>query len=101
VDGQLPADAMRACLDAPQPGSTVCLFAATQLHLPKAGPVKLKFIGPADAPIWINGKPAKSAAEIEVDLPAGPATFVVRLDPKRLPDSLGLEASEGTFLANF
>jgi putative heme-binding domain-containing protein len=99
VDGRLSAETIR---EAATPGKylgLVGLYAATQLQLPKESSVKFTLTGGADA-IWIDGKAQKPGTVVNADLPAGNHTIVLRLDPKKLPDTLRVEASEGMFLVN-
>jgi hypothetical protein len=99
VDGRLPADALReGAVVANRYVGVVALYAAARLEVAKAGPVKLKIAGGDGASVWFNGKPASGGGEIATDLPAGAHTVVLRLDPKKLPEALRLEASEGTFI---
>jgi hypothetical protein len=70
------------------------------LQLPDAGKVSLKFNGPADAAIWVDGKPVKSAPDLPLELSSGTHVITIRLDPKKLPEGLRLESSAGTFLVN-
>ena len=100
VDGRLPADSMLEGTTVGKYLGVVGLYAAAQLQVTKAGPVRLKLSGPDAAPVWIDGKPAKPGAEITAELSTGSHTIVVRLDQKKLPPHLRLEASEGTFVAN-
>lgn len=100
VDGRVGADAIR---EAATPGKylgLVGLYAATQLQVPKSGRVTLKFDGLTDAAVWVDGKPLQSGAELALELTSGTHIITVRLDPKRLPECLRLESSDGTFLVN-
>jgi len=99
VDGRLPANAIRETATPGKYLGLVGLYTAAQLQLPKDANVKLKFTGSTEA-IWIDGKAQKPGAELSADLGAGTHTIVVRLDPKKLPESLRLESSEGIFLVN-
>ena len=67
---------------------------------PQDGPVRLQFSGDPFLNIWIDGAPARAGNAITAELAAGKHTFVVKLDPKRLPDQLRLQASQATFLTN-
>ncbi len=77
----------------------VGLYAAAQLQIAQAGAVQLQFSHVPDA-VWIDGKPLSGGARIPAELTAGTHTVVLRLDPKKLPVDLRLEATVGTFLAN-
>jgi putative heme-binding domain-containing protein len=100
VDGRVGADAIR---EAATPGKylgLVGLYAATQLQVPNPGSVTLKWDGPADAAIWVNGKPVKSGPELSLELAGGTHIITIRLDPKKLPEHLRLKSSHGTFFVN-
>ena len=101
VDGRLTADDVREGVNvsAYQWHGVTALYAAATLNVTKAGPVKLKLASAPDA-LWLDGKIQAAAAEITADLSAGAHTLIVRLDPKKLPDALRLETSEGTFGGN-
>lgn len=100
VDGHLPANRIT---EGAVPGKylgLIGLYAAAQLQIANSGPVTLRFTGAAGATIWIDGKPQESRAELRVELASGIHPIVVRLDPKKLPSSLRLDSSEGTFITN-
>jgi putative heme-binding domain-containing protein len=98
VDGHVPAEALReGAVVANKYAGIVAVYAAARLELAKAGPVRLKLAGADGAGVWIDGKAASGTGEIAADLGAGAHTVVLRLDPKKLPDALRLETSEGTF----
>ncbi|HXJ71260.1 MAG TPA: hypothetical protein VNM37_00360, partial [Candidatus Dormibacteraeota bacterium] len=97
VDGRLPAERI---IEGAVPGKylgLVGLYAAARLQMPQAGPVMLKF---DEAPLgaWVDGKSFTPSSTTE--LGTGTHTVVVRLDPKKLPKSLRLESSVGTFLSD-
>ena len=97
VDGRLPAERI---IEGAVPGKylgLVGLYAAARLQMPQAGPVMLKF---DEAPLgaWVDGKSFTPSGTTE--LGTGTHTVVVRLDPKKLPKSLRLESSVGTFLSD-
>jgi putative heme-binding domain-containing protein len=99
VDGRLPAAAIR---EAATPGKylgLVGLYAATQLQAATDGPIKLQLASTPEA-LWIDGKAQTPSAELSANLSSGPHSIVLRLDPKKLPDALRLEASAGTFITN-
>ena len=100
VDGHLPAGRI---MEGAVPGKylgLIGLYAATQLQIANAGPVILKLTGASGATIWIDGKPQEARNELRVELNSGTHPIVVRLDPKKLPGSLRLDSSEGTFITN-
>ncbi|HKS37374.1 MAG TPA: HEAT repeat domain-containing protein, partial [Verrucomicrobiae bacterium] len=78
---------------------TLDVFAATEIQVAKAGPVKLK-LDAAAGEIWIDGRKVGGAGESKVDLPAGTHRVLVRLDPKSVPDYVRLESPDATFVLN-
>jgi putative membrane-bound dehydrogenase-like protein len=98
VDGQLPAARI---LDGGAPGrylGLIGLYAGARMQLAQEGKVDLKFSG-APVAVWVDGKALAASASVSAEMAAGMHSVVVRLDPKKLPPSLRLEASAGTFLA--
>lgn len=100
VDGRLVGEQLEDRFNLAKHVGVVGVYAAAQLEMAKAGPVRLKFSGVTNATVWIDGQPVKPGSELSSDLTPGTHTIVVRLDPKRLPENLRLESSEGTFLVN-
>jgi putative heme-binding domain-containing protein len=99
VDGRVPANVLReGAVVANKYIGVVALYAVAQFEMARATSVKLRLTGGDDASLWIDGKPVPANAELTVNLGAGSHTVAVRLDPKKLPDFLKLEASEGTFV---
>src|SRR5262249_13188659 len=78
---------------------TLDVFAATELQVAKAGPVKLNLDASAGQ-VWVDGKEIGGTGESTTQLSAGTHRVVVRLDPKKIPDSFSLKTSEGAFLTN-
>jgi hypothetical protein len=78
---------------------TLEVFAATELQTPKAGSVKLNLDSTAGE-IWVDGRKIGGTGESSTELTAGTHRVVVRIDPKKIPDSISLRASDGAFLAN-
>jgi putative heme-binding domain-containing protein len=97
VNGSLPAYRIRETVLPNNPKGLVGLFAATQLQLSKDSQITLGLQSEPNA-IWINGKSHTPATALTLPLVAGTNTIVLRLDPQKLPPSLRLEASMGTFL---
>jgi len=78
---------------------TLDVFAATEIQVAKAGPVKLK-LDAAAGEVWIDGQKVGGAGESRVELKAGTHRVLVRLDPKSVPDYVRLESSDATFVLN-
>ncbi len=98
VDGRLQKEELVAALKSAANRSPLAVFAAAQLQLPARGGVQLQLTCASNSPMWIDGKPAKLDAKTE--LSAGPHTIIVKLDSQKLPESLRLESSDGTFVVN-
>ena len=79
-------------------GKDTVVWAASRFVTSKAGPVRLQISGPASPKVWIDGKSAGGTSEITTDLPAGPHTFFIKLNPSDLTQRLKLESSDATFL---
>jgi len=78
---------------------TLDIFAATELETAKAGPVKLN-LDAAASEVWIDGKKIGGTGESVAELSAGTHRVLVRIDPKKIPESISLRSSDGTFLVN-
>jgi putative membrane-bound dehydrogenase-like protein len=102
VNGSLPLAAIHEALppnDYQRHGITA-LYAGTQLQVAKAGTVGFKLTGASNPSVWIDGKAQSPTAEFNAALTSGTHTIVVRLDPKKLPEAIRLESSDGTFVTN-
>jgi putative heme-binding domain-containing protein len=78
---------------------TLAVFAATELQTAKAGPVKLKLEATAGE-VWIDGQKIGATGDSTANLTAGTHRVLVRLDPKQVPESIRLTASDATFVLN-
>jgi hypothetical protein len=78
---------------------TLDIFAATQLQTAKAGPVKLK-LKAAAGEAWIDSRKIGGTGESVAELSAGTHRVLVRMDPKKIPESISLKSSDGAFSAN-
>jgi putative heme-binding domain-containing protein len=102
VNGTLPVAAIHEVLppnDYQRHGITA-LYAGTQLQVTKAGTISFKLAGALNPSVWIDGNAQSPATEFNAALPSGTHTIVVRLDPKKLPEAIRLESSDGTFVTN-
>jgi len=79
-------------------GKDTVVWAASRFVTSKAGPVRLQLSGPASPKVWIDGQPAGGNSAITMDLPAGPHTFFIKLNPSDLTQRLKLESNDATFL---
>ena len=78
---------------------TLDIYAATELLTVEAGPVKLNLDATAGE-VWIDSRKIGGAGESVAELSSGTHRVLVRIDLKKIPDSIRLKSSEGTFLAN-
>jgi hypothetical protein len=102
VNGAIPPLAIQEALppnDYQRHGITA-LYLAAQLQTPTDGLVKFKLEGNPVAAVWIDGKAQPAGIEFGAGLTAGTHTIVVRVDPKKLPETLRLVSSTGTFATN-
>jgi hypothetical protein len=81
------------------PGESRGFFAATQFQAAKDGPAQLDLSGEAKA-VWVNGRPVKPGASLNVELNSGVNTLVLQLDGAKLPDAVKLSSSDVSFLTN-
>ena len=79
-------------------GKDTVIWAASRFSTSKAGPVRLQISGPASPKAWVDGKAVGGNSEVTVDLPAGPHTFYIKLNPSDLTQRLKLESNDATFL---
>jgi putative heme-binding domain-containing protein len=99
VDGKVTPEIVREVVTVGKYLGLTGLYVSARLQVAKAGPVTLRLSGGAEAG-WIDGKGVKAGPTTEANLEAGNHTIVFRLDPKKLPEALRLEASDGTFLTD-
>jgi putative heme-binding domain-containing protein len=97
VDGKVTPEIVRDVVTVGKYLGLTGLYVATRLQVAQDGQVTLQLNGKAEAG-WMDGKALKLAPTMPVDLAAGNHTIVFRLDPKKLPETLRLESSGGTFL---
>jgi putative heme-binding domain-containing protein len=97
VDGSLLKADLRAALKADKLRDPQAIYAAAQLEVAKEEAVNVTFTGADGAAEWIDGKPLNGGS---AQLAAGSHIIIVKLDAKKLPESLRLQTSDGTFLVN-
>jgi hypothetical protein len=100
VDGRLSKDALQSSLEAQASRHPSALYAAVQFEVPKAGNVQLRLSEARCFGAWIDSNPVSPAGVISAELSSGTHTFVIKLDPARLPDFVRLETADATFLTN-
>jgi hypothetical protein len=76
---------------------TLAIYAATEINLAQAGPVKFQ-LEAAGAELWVDGKKIGAGGESKTDLAAGKHRVLVKLDPQKMPDALRLRADAGFLL---
>ena len=99
VDGRLAKNDLTAVLDEVKHRDPPALYAAAQFEVARAGTVSLKLDGPATTLVWVDGKAIAGQHEFRPELQSGKHTAIVKLDAKKLPESLKLESDDVTFLA--
>jgi len=76
------------------------VFAGTQFQVTKAGPVHLKLSEISGVIVWIDGETVAAKSPISKELSAGTHKIVLKLDSRKIPESIRLETADGIFLAN-
>lgn len=103
VDGRLKQETMREALQLKninQVTSLIGLFTAAQLQVARKGSVTLSFSAPKDTLLWVDGKPVEFGRQRQVELDVGVHDVVLKLNPRKLPESIRVECDEGIFLVN-
>jgi hypothetical protein len=98
VDGSLMNQDLTASLEGLERREPQGIYAATRFEVSKAGAVPLELAGADGAPVWIDGKPVVHNTAMAPEVAAGPHTFVVKLDARKLPAAIRLGSSEATFV---
>jgi putative heme-binding domain-containing protein len=99
VDGKLTPEMLREVVSVGKYLGLTGIYVGARLQLTKDSPVTFRLIGDPEA-VWIDGKPVKGGLAMPVELTAGAHAVVLRLDPRKLPEAVRLESSEGTFLTD-
>jgi len=99
VDGRLLKQEFSGSLEGMEKRQPQAIYAAAEFQVAKAGPVELKLSGADGALAWVDAKPTKFNSEVKTELPSGKHRVVVKLETKRLPESIRLESADATFLA--
>jgi putative heme-binding domain-containing protein len=98
VQGQLTADLLEEATRAQAWTSKVETVLATEMETAAPGPVTFRVI-PTAAALWVEGRPVTLSDRGPImDLAAGRHRVVIRLEPRRIPESLRLEATGASFL---
>jgi putative heme-binding domain-containing protein len=100
VDGRLSKSDLSAALEGPEHRDTQAVYAAARFQVGKAGTVSFKISGAEGASAWVDGRQVQGAAELKTELPAGPHTFLLKLEARKLPEAIRLESPDATFLMN-
>ena len=75
------------------------VVAAADLQLAQAGQVKFNLDASAGE-LWIDSQRVSGPGEATTELSAGTHRVLIRIDPKKIPETISLKVSDGTFLAN-
>ncbi|MGI8966939.1 MAG: HEAT repeat domain-containing protein, partial [Limisphaerales bacterium] len=75
------------------------IYLMTKLQLANAQKIKFNLQPSDQSQLWIDGQSGKMTSDSESDLTKGKHAIVLKLEPKKLPEQIRLETSEGTFLA--
>src|SRR5438105_3913590 len=86
VDGRITRAMLREGAQASRYAGVTGIYAATQFQVPKSGAVQLTLTSTPHLALWIDGKPIHSKSAIATELAAGTHTFVIKLDPEKLPE---------------
>jgi putative heme-binding domain, Pirellula/Verrucomicrobium type len=100
VDGRLLKDEMSGSMDGLGWRDPQAVFAATRFQVAKSGRVSFRVSGIKEASAWVDGKACSINSDFQTDLEAGVHTLYVKLNAKRLPDSIRIESTEAAFLPN-
>ena len=76
------------------------VFAAARFQVAKSGRVSFRVSGIKEASAWVDGKACSINSDFQTDLEAGAHTLYVKLNAKKLPDSIRVESPEAVFLPN-
>lgn len=75
------------------------VVAAADLQVAQAGRVKFNLDASAGE-LWIDAQRVSGPGEATAELSAGTHRVLIRIDPKKIPETISLKVSDGTFLAN-
>ena len=76
------------------------VFAATEVRTASAGPVRFDLTATDGAELWVDGRKVGGNGASVVRLDPGIHRVLVRLDPRRLPQTLRLESPDAAFVLN-
>ena len=99
VGGSLPREVLDESVKAQAWVGKVAVIAATEVEQGMGGRVVFRS-GAPDAEIWVDGKRWGSGREVAGDLGSGKHRVVLRMDPRKPPESLRLEAEGTVFVLN-
>ncbi len=75
------------------------VVAAADLQVAQAGRVKFNLDASAGE-LWVDAQRVSGPGEATAELSAGTHRVLIRIDPKKIPETISLKVSDGTFLAN-
>lgn len=100
VDGRLSEEKLTEALNVHKYVGLVGLYAAARFQSAGAGNANLKLTAAPALGAWIDGQAIKLEDLAKTKLTAGNHTLIVKLDPKKLPETLRVESTDVTFLAD-
>ncbi len=99
VEGRLNRDALATANSERSWAGLLEVVAAVDLTLPQAGKVTFN-LQTTSGDLWVDSHPIGGPGESVANLSAGVHRVLVRINPQKLPESLSLRASDGTFSLN-
>ena len=101
VDGRLLRSELVAALEPFERRSPQAVYLAARFEVASAGPVSFQAAGADGALAWIDGKRVGTCSDLKLPLEAGAHTILVRVETKKLPDSIRLHSPEAVFIGNW
>jgi putative heme-binding domain-containing protein len=99
VDGTLLRADMDDSLEEARRRDPPALYAAARFQVSGTGATMLKFQGVSQAPAWVDGKPVMFSPEMKLNIGTGAHVILLKLDARKLPESLRVESRDATFLS--
>lgn len=97
VRGDLPERAIEPAVQAQAWTSKVAVVLATVIDQAVEGTVRFRWV-PEEAELWVDGKRLGTGPAAEARVAAGRHRVIVKLDPRRVPERVRLEADGTAFV---
>ncbi|MBX3745614.1 MAG: c-type cytochrome [Verrucomicrobiae bacterium] len=97
VRGDVPERALEEATRAQAWTSKVAVVLATEIELAVEGGVSFRWV-PEEAELWVGGKRLDAGPVAEARIAAGRHRVIVKLDPRRVPERVRLEAEGAVFV---